>query len=98
MIAFNYDEAMEQSRELDRICEDLRDVLERSLRPQSRELGAAWKGTCARIYLQKDEELMSDIARTIRLASGISGAVRSAAKTIKAAEDAAKKIAQTIIV
>lgn len=97
MIAFNYDSAMTQSRELDKICDDLMNLIRLELQPGAQEVGAAWKGESARIFLEKNDELMTHMRKTVRIASSVAEAVRISAKAIRDAEEKAKQIVQEIV-
>lgn len=96
MIAFNYKESMEQSKELTQLSTELQDLVNRKLSGQLSELECAWKGESASLFLQKAEELFGDISKTAKKAAGIAKAVETAAKAIKAAEDAAEQLVKTV--
>lgn len=91
MIAFDYKEAMAQAQELEDISRELKDLSEGLLRPQLSELGCAWKGSGASLFLKKTDGVLDDITRTAKTTAAVGTAVEVAAKAIKAAEEAAKQ-------
>ncbi len=97
MIEFNYKEAMNQARELKEISDELLNIVNKNLRTQHYELGFAWKGEAADLFLKKADELSSDITKTAKATAAISTAVKVSAGAIKAAEDAAKRLAETVV-
>ena len=96
MIAFNYQEAMRQSRELEQISDNIKDLAEKFLRSGQSGLRISWTGDSAELFYQKTEELYKDIKKTANNMAKISNTVHSTAKAIKAAEDAAKELIDTV--
>ena len=97
MIAFNYEEAMRQSRELNQISDAVRDLAERILHSEQAELRSTWTGDSAGLFFQKTEELYKDITKTAKNASAVSKAVQVTAKAVKDAEDAAKELIRNAV-
>ena len=96
MIAFHYQDAMAQAKDLKQASSDLNTILNNILRQEQSELSFAWKGENANMFLQKTEELYADIAKTVKLLSAVASAVEISAKAVKKAEDTAKEIASKV--
>ena len=54
MIAFHYQDAMAQAKDLRQVSDDLYTLLNRSLEPQQSELAYAWRGDSANLFLKKN--------------------------------------------
>ena len=92
LIKFSYKDALDQARELDQVSEDLYRLTDRILKPKLEDLGMTWKGDSAQIFLRKTEEVLKDMRGTADTIARISNGLEGTAKTIKAAEDAAKQL------
>ena len=95
MIEFNYNQVMSQARELRKASQELQTIVQK-LKNEQGTLATAWRGESSDLFLKKAEELCSDINRTAKTACGVAGAVETAAKAVKAAEDAAKEIVKAV--
>lgn len=95
MIEFNYQSAISQAKALENASQELKNLIT-LLKNQRTELQAAWKGEAADLFMKKTDELFKDMNKTAKTAAGIATGVGTAAKAIKAAEEAAKKLAETV--
>lgn len=90
MIKFNYTEAIKQAKELQAIAAEIEAVNKR-LTTGRNELSGAWKGDSASLFLNKAEKLGGKLQKTANNLDNVADGVYTVAKTLKAAEDAAKE-------
>ena len=92
-IYFNYNQAIEQAKQLDEVAEQLTNAANRDMEDLLNDVSRAWKSDSAPQFLKKGQKVEGDMRTTARNLKNIASAIRTIAKRIRAAELTAWRIA-----
>ena len=92
-IYFNYNQAIEQAKQLDEVAEQLTNAANRDMEDLLNDVSRAWKSDSAPQFLKKGQKVEGDMRTTARNLKNIASAIRTIAKRIRVAELTAWRIA-----
>ena len=92
-IYFNYNQAIEQAKQLDEVAEQLTNAANRDMEDLLNDVSRAWKSDSAPQFLKKGQKVEGDMRTTARNLKNIASAIRTIAKRIREAELTAWRIA-----
>ena len=92
-IYFDYDKAISQANQLDKIASRLESAADKDLEEVLDSVHKAWKSDNAGAYINKGEKVQTDMNKTVRNLRGIANTIRTIAKRVRDAELEAWRIA-----
>ena len=92
-IYFNYNQAMEQAKQLDKIAVRLTNAANKDMEDLLNDVNSAWKSDSAPQYIRKGRKVRDDMRTTSGNLKNIAAAIRTIAKRILEAELEAWRIA-----
>ena len=92
-IYFNYNQAMEQAKQLDEIAVRLTNAANKDMEDLLNDVNSAWKSDSAAQYIRKGRKVGDDMRTTSGNLKNIAAAIRTIAKRILEAELEAWRIA-----
>lgn len=92
-IYFNYNQAMEQAKQLDEIAARLTNAANKDMEDLLNDVNSAWKSDSAPQYIRKGRKVGDDMRTTSGNLKNIAAAIRTIAKRILEAELEAWRIA-----
>lgn len=95
-VTFDYNKTIQQAKLLDELADDMVNQCCRRMYDVTGNVEAAWTGDAAKAYLKHIRGVETDLANKARYLREVAEFLRSAAKKIRAAEEAAKQAAQQI--
>lgn len=94
LIEFDYCGAMRQAGRVEDAAEDIRQLAAREIEEIIDELSVYWKGQAAELYFSKCRELQRELRNTSRDLDNVANNIRRRSERMRAAEEAARRIAQ----
>lgn len=95
-VTFDYTETIQQAKLLDELANDMQNQCCKGLSAVHENVDAAWTGDAAKAYLKYILGLETDIMNKAKYLKEVAEFLRTAAKKIRAAEEAARQAAQKI--
>ena len=95
-IKFNYEQTMQQAKNLEQIASDLLGKTKSKLSGVKDNLSAAWTGDSGNAFIKFLGDAETDLDAKAKYLRGVADYLKKSAKKIKAAEEAAKASAANI--
>ena len=92
-IYFNYNQAIEQAKQLDEVAGRLTNAADKDMEDLLNDVNSAWKSDSAPQYIKKGQKVEDDMRTTAGNLKNIAAAIRTIAKRILDAELEAWRIA-----
>lgn len=92
-IYFNYNQAIEQAKQLENISKQLKKAADNTMEGILNDVHTAWKSDSAPQYIKKGQKVEGDMRTTAGNLSNIAQTIRTIAQRIRDAELAAWRIA-----
>ena len=95
-INFNYNQIMSQAKLLDELADDMQNKCCKKLGEICENIEAAWSGQAATSYRKHVSGVRDDLLKKAKYVRDTAGFLRTAAKKMQEADNAAKQAAQNI--
>ena len=95
-IKFDYNQTIAQAKQLDELANDMQNQCAKKLGEINENIGAAWTGQASATYRKYVGGVRDDLLKKAKYMRDTAEFLRSAAKKMKAADEAAKQSAQNI--
>ena len=95
-IKFDYNQIMNQAKLLDELANDMQNQCRKKMSEMYENIEAAWTGNAASAYKKHVSGVRDDLLKKAKYIRDTAEFLRSAAKKMKAADEAAKAAAQNI--
>ncbi|MFT3985542.1 MAG: WXG100 family type VII secretion target [Lachnospiraceae bacterium] len=95
-IKFDYNQTINQAKQLDEIAGDMQNSCIKKMTEISSNIEAAWTGNAAKAYVSYLRGVQEDLGKKAKYLKDTAEFLRTAAKKMQEAEAAAKQLAQNI--
>jgi uncharacterized protein YukE len=93
---FDYNQTMAQAKQIEQVAIDMQNNVSKKMAEVCEIIEAAWTGRAASVYKKYVNAIREDILKKSKYLRDTADFLRTAAKKMKAADDAAKQAAQNL--
>ncbi|MDR0355922.1 MAG: WXG100 family type VII secretion target [Deltaproteobacteria bacterium] len=95
-LKFDYNQTIAQAKQIDQVANDMQNNVSKKMNEICENMKAAWTGKAAVAYHKYITTLREDLLKKAKYLRDTADFLRTAAKKMKAADEAAKQSAQNI--
>ena len=95
-IEFNYEKAIKQAKEVEKIAAEMLDEANKNLQPTIDSIGVCWRGEASQQFIQYCNSARDDIKTQVKNLNDLARRIRETAEAIKKAEERAKAEADAL--
>jgi uncharacterized protein YukE len=92
ILNFNYNQAINQARQIDNVATDMLSAANRQLQTTIESIGACWQGEASRQFIGYCTTTQTDIRAEAKKLQDLANRIREVARIIREAEERAKEL------